>query len=102
MVAGNSDDGSPLVLVDPVAGRLLSRRRLAPAGIIAAGAGDRLVLLHTPVEQIGPAHLSVVDDRGRMRTVQLAGVQHPPDWDKPGAYGITRDAALAVRVLARG
>jgi hypothetical protein len=64
VVAGNSADGSTLVLVDPVAGRLLSRRRLAPAGIIAAGAGDRLVLLHTPVEQIGPAHLSVVDDRG--------------------------------------
>jgi hypothetical protein len=100
VVAGNSADGSTLVLVDPVAGRLLSRRRLAPAGIIAAGAGDRLVLLHTPVEQIGPAHLSVVDDRGRMRTVQLAGVragfQHPPDWDKPGAYGVMRDPALAV------
>jgi hypothetical protein len=100
VVAGNSADGSTLVLVDPVAGRLLSRRRLAPAGIIAAGAGDRLVLLHTPVEQIGPAHLSVVDDRGRMRTVQLAGVragfQHPPDWDRPGAYGVMRDPALAV------
>jgi hypothetical protein len=99
VVAGNSD-GATLMLADPVAGRLLSRRRLAPAGIIAAGAGDRLVLLHTPVEQIGPAHLSVVDDRGRMRTVQLAGVragfQNPPDWDKPGAHGITREAALAV------
>jgi hypothetical protein len=100
VVAGNPGDGATLVLADPVAGRVLSRRPLAPAGIVAAGAGDRLVLLRTPIDRIGPARLSVVDHRGRIETVQLTGVlagfQSPPDWDQPGAYGITRDAALAV------
>ena len=104
-VAGDPADGSTLVLADPVAGRVLSRRRLAPAGIRAFGAGDRLVLLHTPVEQMAAARLSVVDDRGRMRTVQLAGVragfQSPPDWGRPGAYGVMRDPALAVDPVGR-
>ena len=87
-------------VADPVAGRVLSRRRLAPAGILAAAVGDRLVLVHYPADQIAPVLVSVVDDQGRIRTVQLsrvrAGFQHPPDWDRPGAYGIARDAALAV------
>ena len=100
VVAGNSADGSTLVMADPVAGRVLSRRRLAPAGILAAAVGDRLVLVHYPADQIAPVLVSVVDDQGRIRTVQLsrvrAGFQHPPDWDRPGAYGIARDAALAV------
>ena len=100
VVAGDSGDGSHLLMVDPVAGRVLSRRQLDPAGIKAAHAGDRLVLLRSPLDQIGPALLSVVDDRGRIETVQLprvrVGFQPPPDWDRPGAYGIARDAALAV------
>jgi hypothetical protein len=87
-------------MADPVAGRVVSRRRLDPAGIDTVRAGDRLVLLHTPIDQIAPVRLSVVDDRGRLRTVELAGVragfQNPPDWDRPGAYGIGRDAGLAV------
>jgi len=100
VVAGNPGDGATLVMVDPVAGRVLSRRRLEPAGISAAGAGDRLVLLSTSHDRIGPARLLVVDDRGRVRTVDLLGVragfQSPPDWDRPGAYGVSREAALAV------
>jgi hypothetical protein len=100
VVAGDSADGATLVMADPVAGRVLSRRPLASGGIPAAGAGDRMVLLSTSVERIGPARLQVVDDRGRVRTAGLEGVdagfQHPPDWDRPGAYGISREAALAV------
>jgi DNA-binding beta-propeller fold protein YncE len=100
VVAGNPYDGATLVMADPVAGRVVSRRRLDPAGIATVRAGDRLVLLHTPVDQIGPVRLSVVDARGRLRTVELAGArggfQSPPDWDRPGAYGISRDAGLAV------
>jgi hypothetical protein len=101
VVAGDSADGATLVMADPVAGRVLSRRPLAPAGITAAaGAGDRMVLLSTSVDRIGPARLQVVDDRGRVRTAGLEGVdagfQDPPDWDRPGAYGISREAALAV------
>ena len=100
VVAGDPADGATLVMADPVAGRVVSRRRLDPAGIVTVRAGDRLVLLHTPIDQIAPVRLSVVDDRGRLRTVELAGVragfQNPPDWDRPGAYGIGRDASLAV------
>jgi hypothetical protein len=100
VVAGNPWDGATLVMADPVAGRVLSRRPLNPAGIVAARAGDRLVLLHSEIDRIGPARLSVVDDQGRIDTVQLSGVragfQNPPDWDRPGAYAITRDAGLAV------
>jgi hypothetical protein len=100
VVAGNPGDGSTLVMVDPVAGRVLSRRPLAPADLQMAAAGDRLVLLRSETERIGPVRLQVVDDHGRVRSVRLdrvtAGFQNPPDWDRPGAYGITRDAGLAV------
>jgi hypothetical protein len=101
VVAGNPGDGATLVMVDPAAGRVLSRRPLAPAGITAAaGAGDRMVLLRTSLDRIGPARLLVVDDRGRVRATELEGVsagfQDPPDWDRPGAYGVSREAALAV------
>ena len=100
VVAGNPYDGATLVVADPVAGRVVSRRRLGPAGIVAARAGGRLVLLRSPVERIGPVRLSVVDARGRLRTVELAGTlagfKNPPDWDRPGAYGTSRDAGLAV------
>jgi hypothetical protein len=100
VVAGNSGDGSTLVMVDPVARRVLSRRQLAPANLTVAPAGDRLVLLRAPLERIGPVQLQVVDDRGRMRTARLegihAGFQNPPDWDRPGAYAIDRSVGLAV------
>src|SRR5829696_199867 len=45
VVAGDSGDGSTLLMVDPVAGRVLSRRPLPPAGLSVAAAGDRLILL---------------------------------------------------------
>jgi hypothetical protein len=100
VVAGDSADGSTLLMVDPVAGRVLSRRPLPPARLSVAGAGDRLVLLSSPLDRIGPVRLLVVDGSGRTRTLELSGIdagfQNPPDWDRPGAYGIGRDAALAV------
>jgi hypothetical protein len=101
VVAGSSEDGSTLVMVDPVARRVLSRRRLEPAGISAVGAVDRLVLLRAPLERIGPVELLVVEGSGRIRTVDISGIhvgfRHPPDWDQPGAYGVGRGgAALAV------
>jgi hypothetical protein len=41
-----------------------------------------------------------MDARGGVRAVELAGVlagfQGPPDWDRPGAYGVSREAGLAV------
>jgi hypothetical protein len=100
VVAGDPGDGAHLLTVDPVAGRVLSRRQLGPANLSVAVAGDRLVLLRSPLERIGPVELLVVDDRGGVRAVELegiqAGFQNPPDWDRPGAYGVARTAALAV------
>jgi hypothetical protein len=100
VVAGNPGDGAYLLLVDPLAGRVLSRRRLGPAMLTGVVAGDRLVLLRTPVEGIGPARLLVMDAGGGVRAVELGGVRvgtrQPPDWDRPGAYGVSRDAGLAV------
>jgi hypothetical protein len=100
VVAGMPSDGSHLVMVDPVARRVLSSRRLEPAEITAADAGDRMVLLSAPIDRIGPVRLLVVDARGRVQTVGLpgiqAGFQPPPDWDRPGAYGVGHTAALAV------
>ena len=100
VVAGDPADGPYLLTVDPLAGRVLSRRRLAPAAVSGVVAEDRLVLLRTPVDRIGPAGLLVMDARGGVRAVQLdgiqAGFQDPPDWDEPGAYGVSRDAGLAV------
>jgi hypothetical protein len=85
LVLGDVDD-DVLHLIDPVRLRRLGTIRF---GIVARA-----------LDQIGPALLSVLDDRGRIETVLLprarVGFQHPPDWDRPGAYGISRDAALAV------
>jgi hypothetical protein len=100
VVAGSSGDGSTLLMVDPVARRVLSRRELPPADLSAVGAGDRLVLLSSTLEGIGPVRLLVVDDSGRARSLELSGIhagfQDLPDWDRPGAYGVGRRAALAV------
>jgi hypothetical protein len=100
VVAGEPADGAYLLMVDPVAGRVLSRRRLGPATLGGVVAGSRLVLLRTSAGDIGPARLLVVDAGGGVRAVALDGIQagfrHPPDWDAPGAYGVSRDAGLAV------
>lgn len=59
-----------------------------------------MVLLSIPTDRIGPARLLVVDDRGRVRAAGLdrvqAGYRSPPDWDRPDAHGVFREAALAV------
>jgi hypothetical protein len=100
VVAGEPGDGPYLLMVDPLAGRVLSRRRLEPGGLSGVVDGDRLVLLWTPADRIGPARLLVLDARGGVRAVELdgvqAGFQNPPAWDTPGAYGVSRDAGLAV------
>jgi hypothetical protein len=100
VVAGDAGDGAYLLTVDPVAGRVLSRRRLAPAILGGVVAGDRLVLLRTPMGRIGTPGLLVMGPDGGVRAVELGGIQagfqDPPDWDRPGAYGVFRDAGLAV------
>jgi hypothetical protein len=89
LALGDVDDDK-LHLVDPV--RL---RRLASLdfGIVAEAPQS--------LAWVGPRRLAVVaDDRGRIRTVELpgidAGFQPPPDWDQPGAHGVIKGATLAV------
>ena len=105
VVAGDPADGSYLLIIDPLAGRVLSRRRLGPAVVGGMVAGDRLVLLRTPVNRIGAAGLLVMGADGGVRALALGGIQagfqDPPDWDKPGAYGVSRDAGLAVDPAGR-
>jgi hypothetical protein len=63
------------------------RRRAARDRPGPAAPGGHMVLLSTSVDRIGPARLQVVDDRGRVRTAELEGVdagfQNPPDRDSP-------------------
>jgi hypothetical protein len=78
VVAGNSGDGSTLIMVDPVAGRILSRRRLAPTGISAAGAGGRafVVTAGTGVAEVDLASLRVTYRRLRQPTSLLRRLAH--------------------------
>lgn len=87
---GDRDD-DVLHMVDPVARRVLSSRRLEPAEITAADAGDRMVLLSTPIDRIGPGRLLVVDARGSVQRVQLPGLQaRVPVPARPGPPGRLR------------
>jgi len=88
-----------VVLVDPLAGRVLHRQNLHSQVQTAVFVGDRVVLLTTPVDGIGTAGLAVVDDRGKVRSVPLrgisAGLQEPAEHN---ADSVTerREAGLAV------
>jgi hypothetical protein len=88
-----------VVLVDPLAGRVLHRQNLHSRVHTVVSLGDQVVLLTTPVDGIGTASLAVVDDQGKVRTVPLraisAGFEEPAEHD---ADSVTerREAGLAV------
>jgi hypothetical protein len=73
-----------VVLVDPLAGRVLHRQNLHRKVSGAAFLGDRAVLLTTPPDGIGTAVVAVVDGAGKVRTVPLraisAGFKEPAEW----------------------
>jgi len=100
VVAGNPYDGPTLIMADPVAGRVVSRRQLDPAGIVTrsgrrpAGTAAQPGRPDRAGAAVGGRRPGAAADRraGRAR----GGYQNPPDWDRPGAYGISRDAGLAV------
>jgi hypothetical protein len=89
-----------VVLVDPLARRVLRRQNLHGGVQTAVFAGDRAVLLTTPSGGIGMAGLAVVDDQGTVRSVPLraisAGYKEPTD--QGSAEGVTerREVGLAV------
>jgi hypothetical protein len=89
-----------VVLVDPLARRVLRRQNLHGGVQTAVFDGDRAVLLTTPSEGIGMAGLAVVDGQGTVRSVPLraisAGYKEPTD--QGSAEGVTerREVGLAV------
>ena len=91
--------GASVVLVDPLARRVVARQRLGGVLGGAARLPGRLVLLLTPDGAIGPARLAVVDGRGTMRAVTLTGIVaglQQPAAGAPGAVARQRAAGLAV------
>jgi hypothetical protein len=60
-----------LVVIDPVARRVVKRTPLDPPLLCWEVAGRELVAVATPAEGIGPARLVVVDPDGAMRSVSL-------------------------------
>jgi hypothetical protein len=100
-VAAVTEDagGVSVVLVDPLARRVVARQRLG--GVLGGTARlpGRLVLLLTPDGAIGPARLAVVDGRGTVRSVTLPGIVAgfaQPAAGAPDAVGRQRVAGLAV------
>jgi hypothetical protein len=88
-----------VVLVDPLARRVLHRQNLHSRVHTAAVLDDRVVLLTTPVDGIGTAGLAVVDDQGKVRSVPLraisAGFEEPAEHDSDSVTE-RREAGLAV------
>jgi hypothetical protein len=60
-----------VVVLDPQAGRVVSRRRLDGASLAVASTPRRLVLLLGQKSQIGPVALATVEASGLVRSVQL-------------------------------
>jgi hypothetical protein len=89
-----------VVLVDPLARRVLRRQNLHGGVQTAVFAGDRAVLLTTPSEGIGMAGLAVVDGQGTVRSVPLraisAGDKEPTDQGSSEGVMERRDVGLAV------
>jgi hypothetical protein len=89
-----------VVLVDPLARRVLRRQNLHSGVQTAVFDGDRAVLLTTPSEGIGMASLAVVDGQGTVRPVPLraisAGYKEPTDQGSSEGVTERREVGLAV------
>jgi hypothetical protein len=76
-------DTFQLVVVDPIAGRVVRREGLPGSLSVSRPTQDGIALLLAPTTGIGPARLALLDSQGNMRTVELAqisaGSERPPD-----------------------
>ena len=96
---GTEPGEAGVVLVDPLARRVLHRQNLHRRVNAAAFLGDRAVLLTTPADGIGTAGLAVVDDSGKVRTVPLRGISagfKEPTEHTSDSVTEQREAGLAV------
>jgi hypothetical protein len=66
---------SSVLVVDPLARKLRSRKRIPGELVEVERANDMLVGVAAPLGEIGPARLVVVDARGRMRTLRLPQIR---------------------------
>jgi hypothetical protein len=97
-------DGVEVVVIDPLARKVLARRSLAGQVSAVGHLPGGLVLLLTPAQEIGPARLAVIAGRGAVRTVTLGRVAagfKPPKVEGPDAVGHQRGAGLAVDPAGR-
>jgi hypothetical protein len=93
-----------VVLLDPLARRVLRRQNLHSGVQTAVFAGDRAVLLTTPSGGIGMAGLAVVDAQGTVRSVPLraisAGDKEPTD--QGGSEGVLERREVGLALDAAG
>jgi hypothetical protein len=92
-------DGVEVVVIDPLARKVLARRSLAGQERAVGHLPGGLVLLLAPAQEIGPARLAVIAGRGAVRTVTLGRVAarfKPPKVEGADAVGHQRGAGLAV------
>jgi hypothetical protein len=87
-----------LVVVDAAKRQLIARRQVAGRIADSGRLPDRLVLLLSPRETIGPARLIIVDADGRMSAVPLDRIYAGIDLDGVGGDGIGhgRGPGLAI------
>jgi hypothetical protein len=87
-----------IAVVDPGARRILSSVPLGGDAAVWTRAGDRLLVLVTPTNVIGPAQLLVVDATGGVRTVKLDRVVAGRSWpeDHSSGLGTQQIPALAA------
>lgn len=71
VVSGGAGDEWQLVVVDPVARRVLRRSGLPASPMAVARTGEDLVLLLGSLDAFAPARLAVVDAEGRIRLMTL-------------------------------
>ena len=95
----SATDETSVAVIDPGARRIVSQIPLRGDTVAWTRAGDRLVVLVTPTNAIGPARLVVVAADGRARTAKLdriaAGHSWPEDQTEP-RLGTQRIPALAA------
>jgi hypothetical protein len=77
-----------IAVVDPGARRVVSSAPIGGDTAVWTRAGDRLLVLVTPTNTIGPAQLVVVDATGGVRTVKLGRVVAGRSWPEDHSAGM--------------
>jgi len=101
LVVVTAGRASAVVIMDPAARRIRARRNLGGTVVATNVGADRLVAVVAPFDRIGEAWLVVVDERGRVRTVELPNVRAGTEVVSTDPY-VGRHERPAVAVDSRG